>query len=452
MQTVSYDRYGLMSNPFRNLSSETIDNVDIFHVNQSIDNEMKVIKDEVFNKENKAVVVILGGQGVGKTERLMLAANEYKKNNCFFVLRDVESKAKWVINGIIDSMLQNVKKKAFGAPEWYKNLNKIKKNLNSYSFEAISKAIAQVLNENVPSCLLLNDLHNMPMSKSLDLFLRVFHSIIDNLDPGVLVMISCETDYFKGLIKSYPSVDQHINRKFLVQPLNNNEAGLMIAKRMLDKRLVDNIESLYPFTQDSVAILNQEAEGNPRNLLKTISFVIDNAAQRKVMTVEEDLTRELLQIRMNKRLDVKVEKSKPMVEPVSAQPEIGEKIVKPVTLHEIRENPVSMNPNNPSLDVSSEVDIGGIDFETHVVDSSISSPVVNPDYASRDLVPDVPVKTVKKSNGNVVSKKKKGEPHSIRVKCPKCSKIFSFEVDDDTEELRCPNPKCDFIGKINLKK
>jgi len=42
-----YERYGLTGNPFRDLSSDSIENVDIFHVHQSIDDSITNIMEEV---------------------------------------------------------------------------------------------------------------------------------------------------------------------------------------------------------------------------------------------------------------------------------------------------------------------------------------------------------------------------------------------------------------------
>ncbi len=61
MEKSGYERYGLSGNPFRDLSSENLEDVELYHVNQSIDKDLSGIVDEIFGKENKAVIGDIGG-------------------------------------------------------------------------------------------------------------------------------------------------------------------------------------------------------------------------------------------------------------------------------------------------------------------------------------------------------------------------------------------------------
>ena len=153
MQQSIYERYGLSGNPFRDLSSESLENVDIFHVVQAVDEELTRMKDEVIYKENRVVVGILGGLGAGKTERLLLAANEAKQQGFFAILRNMTFETQWVVEGILDSIVKQTKlsffKKLFSAPYWYKSINKMKKiSKVTYDPELAGRIIAQALNQN----------------------------------------------------------------------------------------------------------------------------------------------------------------------------------------------------------------------------------------------------------------------------------------------------------------
>jgi phage FluMu protein Com len=407
MIKTGYDRYGLSGNPFRDLSSESLENVDIFHVVQEIDHELKIIKDEIFEKENKAVLAILGGYGVGKTERLLLVKNEAKNNGFYSVFKNMSNETRWTVASVMDEMISNANKKLgffkriFNSPKWYKNILKIRKQVKTnYDPEKIGHVIVEALNENAPSCLLLNDLHNLSQPADLDNFVQVLHVIADNSDPGVLTMLCSDIDFFEKLMKRHLSMNERINRKFVVPPLSNNEANLMIAKRMLDKRLVDNIEPLYPFTEEAVAVMNDEAEGNARKLLKVASVVIDNASQRKIMTIDGFTTHEILKVSENQKLNVDFEE-------------------------DVEKKDLSI-------------------VETPIKDSSLKK--------VKKITSSSKVTSVKKSVGNPSSIQNTSGIKSIKVKCPKCAKIFTFEVSSSTEQMRCPNPSCDFVGKINLEK
>ena len=71
LEKSGYERYGLTGNPFRDLTSDSIEDVEIFHVKQQIDGELNELIEEVEAKENKAVVMLLADLGAGKTERLI---------------------------------------------------------------------------------------------------------------------------------------------------------------------------------------------------------------------------------------------------------------------------------------------------------------------------------------------------------------------------------------------
>lgn len=166
MKDKVYERYGLSSNPFRDLSSESLENIDIFHIHQDVDDELSRMKEEVSYLENKAFVCVLSGLGMGKTERLLLTANEAKENNLFYILRNMTFETQWVIGGILDIILNQEKvgfySKFISKPKWYKDVVKVKKASKiSYDPELAGRVIAQALNENAPSFLLINDFHHI---------------------------------------------------------------------------------------------------------------------------------------------------------------------------------------------------------------------------------------------------------------------------------------------------
>jgi type II secretory pathway predicted ATPase ExeA len=90
--TGTYDRYGLTSNPFRELAAESLSDVEIYHVRTRIDEAIASIKDEVLEKENRAVVALVGPLGAGKTQRLLLAASEGRERKAFVVYFEVTQK------------------------------------------------------------------------------------------------------------------------------------------------------------------------------------------------------------------------------------------------------------------------------------------------------------------------------------------------------------------------
>ncbi len=327
MERNIYDRYGLRSNPFRDLSSESLENVDIFHVVQNLDEELSRIKEEITYKENHAVVGILGGLGAGKTERLLLAANEAQQQNLYYVMRNMTFETKWIVEGITDLLIKQSKigtfKRIFSPPKWYKNLVKLrKKAIQSYDPEEAGRIIAESLNENAPSFLLMNDFHHLSRAQDAERFLHVLHVLIDHIDHGVMIMISCDRNYFVQLMNHHPSLNQRITRKFVVPPLSDNEANLMIAKRLLEKRLADDIEPLFPFTPDGISTLNEEAKGNPRALLRISDIVVEYAARKRAIMIDEPIAQEVITLGKNKQLNIRFEDKEPVLKPLQPRQEI----------------------------------------------------------------------------------------------------------------------------------
>jgi type II secretory pathway predicted ATPase ExeA len=299
LEKSGYERYGLTGNPFRDLTSDSIDDVEIFHVKQQIDNELDELMEEVEAKENKAVVMLLASLGAGKTERLMLIMKHSKEANMLCVLNNITPDTKYVIKNIASSLLEatkKTKKKGMFPPKWKSVLQKTAKKADKdYDPEAVGKAIAEALNDNAPSYLLLNDMHGFNDTMDLDNFMMTLHITFDSINPGVMIVLTSSSEFFTSVVTKFESFNARINRKILVQPLNDSEAGLMIAKRLLAKRIVVDMQPLYPFTEESIKVMNSSANGNPRVLLKMADVVIDFAAKKKAIQISEEIASQALE-------------------------------------------------------------------------------------------------------------------------------------------------------------
>ena len=182
MPTGTYERYGLISSPFRDLSSENVDDVEMFHVNLHVDQTLHSIKEEVFEKDNKALVALVGNNGTGKTERLLLAQAEGRARKAFCVYFDVTEKTSWIVRGIADSIVKTASLGGFGqlfsAPSWLRELQALQKTKGEdYDPVRAGRAIADALNANAPSLLLLNDVHNLNTKTEADRFVQTLQEV-----------------------------------------------------------------------------------------------------------------------------------------------------------------------------------------------------------------------------------------------------------------------------------
>jgi len=294
MPTGSYERYGLTGNPFRELASENLDDVTIYHVNQATDAALRTIREEVLDRENRAVVAITGGQGAGKTERLLVAAAEAKERKAFVVYFDISSKIPWVLKGLAEAFQASARDaglvKMLGAPSWLRPVASLARSKDgSYDPKVAGRRLAEALNGAAPAFLLLNDIHNLVEMREVDSFVKTIEEVTSVIKPGVLVMFTCYASYLAWLNVNHPSLASRINRSVLLQGLSDDEARLVLAKKLLAKRIVEDLEPTYPFDREAVHELNLQARGNPRRLLELADTVLERGIESRAYQIDAEL-------------------------------------------------------------------------------------------------------------------------------------------------------------------
>lgn len=312
MPSTSYDRYGLTSNPFRELSSESLDDVEVYHVNLDVDRTLATIKEEVFDKENRAFVALVGLHGAGKTERLLMAQTEAKERKAFCVFFDVTTKMTWVTQGIAKALDKSVTlggfKRIFSSPKWLRDILPLEKIKDTnYDPVKAGRAIAEALNANAPSLLLLNDLHNLASSAELANFSKMMQELVDRIQPGVLVMFGAFPSFMLQLATDFPPLSSRVNRTLVLPRLTADEAALLVAKKLLAKRLVEGLDPLFPYDQEAVMRINQIAVGNPRRLLEMCDVALEYAVSHRAYRIDAEIVRSAIMERQVSDLKSMVE-------------------------------------------------------------------------------------------------------------------------------------------------
>jgi KaiC/GvpD/RAD55 family RecA-like ATPase len=273
--------------------------VALFHVNQDVDQSLRTIKEEILDKENRAVIAIIGELGAGKTERLRVTAAEAKEQHAFCIYFDISEKTPGALRGLAQEFHKAAQEfgllKTFGTPGWFKAIQALEKLKDEkYDPGEGGQTIARALNETAPSFLLMNDLHNLIDTREVDSFAKVLQEITDAIKPGVLVMFSCYTSYLAWLTVNHPALAQRINRKFLLTRFSDDEAALLLAKKLLAKRVVEDLDPTYPFDTDAVSALNAAAGGNPRRLMELADLAIEYALAHRAYRVDAEMVRSLV--------------------------------------------------------------------------------------------------------------------------------------------------------------
>jgi type II secretory pathway predicted ATPase ExeA len=302
MPTGSYERYGLTGNPFRELASENLDDVTIYHVNQAADTSLRTIFDEVLDKENRAVVAVTGPQGAGKTQRLLLAAAAAKEHTGFTVYFDVTSQSAWVLQGLVAAFTQAARDAGrvgrLGAPGWLRSLTSIAKAKGgAYDPKEAGRRLGEALNANGPSFLLLNDLHNLADSSEIDVFAKTLEEVTGVIKPGVLLMFTCYASYLAWLTANQPGFASRINRTVPLAGLSDDETRLVLAKKLLAKRIVEDLEPTYPFDREAVQELNRLSRGNPRRLFELADTVLERAVGLRAYQIDGEMVRSAIATR-----------------------------------------------------------------------------------------------------------------------------------------------------------
>ena len=296
MPSSSYDRYGLTSNPFRDLSSESLDDIEVYHVNLDVDRLLETVRDEVFSKENRAFIGLVGLHGAGKTERLLVTQAEAEEHKAFCVYFDITTKTTWVTRGLAEAFRKEAGlggfAQIFSAPRWFRDLGTLEK-LKDKNYDALKagRILAAALNANVPSFLLLNDIHNLSNSQEFGLFSKALQELVDAIQPGVMVMFGSFPSFMLQLATHQAALVSRINRTILLPRLTAEEAALLIAKKLLAKRLVEGLDPLYPFDQEAVFKVNQYAYGNPRRLIELADACMEFAVAHRTYRIDAEVVR-----------------------------------------------------------------------------------------------------------------------------------------------------------------
>ena len=231
--------------------------------------------------------------------------------------------------------------------------------------------------------------------------------------------------------------------------MKNDESSLFIAKRMLEKRMVDNLDPLHPFSKEGLEVLNERVSGNPRNLLKLSSFILDTAADARIMTISEDFVKEKINQSKNQTLDEIMDSSNKElkadipIKQIDVKTDFKKKTSDDRVVNKI--GPLNLKPNqnvdtNPKTKIVKEKEI------------IRKQPIIIKCDDNLDTEEKLDNIRTEKTDSPLKNLHFHDDLTKIKVKCPKCNRNYIFEVDEEDEILSCPNQNCDFKGKINLKK
>jgi len=234
-----YRLFGLWKNPFEHHLLDA-------HIERSVDIELAAIFEEIRRGgRKKAVISLCGSEGYGKTETLQILKAKANKEGIFSIFSDARD-----ISIIRDKIVKRPK------------ILKLKSKKDA----SLEKVIVSAMNKHKPSLLLLDNLQ-MPEQ-------NIVNSIFDELESG-MVVFSCS----KCEARDFPLLE--------LPSLTDEEAVLIVEKRLVLFRYSQNMNSLYPFTRGFICKLNQDVGGKPGSLIERLDSILKDAIEKKVLRIQE---------------------------------------------------------------------------------------------------------------------------------------------------------------------
>jgi type II secretory pathway predicted ATPase ExeA len=296
MQRPGYERFALISNPFHDLSSEALEEIELYHVCQESDDAFEGLKQEVLERQRKAFLFIVGPLGAGKTQRLRVTEAQARRVGAFAHFMNLgeappDPMAAIAATAVAEADHRKLAK-VLSSPRWHRELSALAKG-KPLNPETAGRSLAEALNALAPAYLLLNDLDALAQPLE-DGILQVLLATVSHLQPGVMVAIACPPDHFHDLGARHPALMSRVNRVLELRPLRSEDAHLILAKRLAGRRLVEDLDPVYPFTPESVAELNRAAQGSPRRLLQLSDLVLEQAVRDRAFQVGPDVVHSAL--------------------------------------------------------------------------------------------------------------------------------------------------------------
>ncbi|MBU7019009.1 MAG: ATPase [Theionarchaea archaeon] len=286
-----YSRFHLKLNPFTQLSSEGIQNVEEVHVSQSTDTRIAEAIANVMEGASIAIILV-GDLGTGKTQRLRGVSHVVENAGGIAVYLKVDS------SDIIRTTLDIFSDFApVETPGFFDSIRGRKKDTyiltrENYDSSELGDALRESLIMYPLSALLLDELENIMLApeKDLILFFEMLRQFISAMPPTCLFMVACTPEGFARMQELFPAFVVRFHYQLRTEGLCDEDA-VELARKRLEKERKPGEESLnpvYPFDESAIQLANDMARGNPRILLRILQIVLSSAACDEMVDLIDD--------------------------------------------------------------------------------------------------------------------------------------------------------------------
>ncbi|MEN6379545.1 MAG: ATPase [Methanofastidiosum sp.] len=353
----SYERFGLEKNPFTDLSSEAIRDIEKIHVSQEIDSRIADILSDVIGENSGIALSLVGPLGSGKTQRLKgvhkliqesggmsiyqkIDSNDIIKTtlDIFSYFSEYEEEVEQPVEEVAElgeeayaepyqeenlSFFQKIKRffsggrKAAPVVEEYEDSELTRANYNS---QDIGNQLIDYLGEYKRSALIVDEMENILTASNTDLilFFEFLREFISNMPESSVFIMACTNNAYERIREINPAFVARLHNELFSEPLTDERAIKLVQKRLEYNRKKSIINPLFPFEESAIVLANSMAKGNPRELLKLLhttlftatrdNFVefIDDRYLAKVLTGPSSVEEYIRRVPSDLREDVRI--------------------------------------------------------------------------------------------------------------------------------------------------
>ena len=358
----SYERFGLEKNPFTDLSSEAIRDIEKIHVSQEIDSRIADILSDVIGESSGIALSLVGPLGSGKTQRLKGVHKLIQESGGMSIYQKIDSND--IIKTTLDifsyfsdyeeegevqqpleeateesdlgegtyaepyqeeklSFFQKIKRffsggaKSAPVVEEYEDSELTRANYNS---QDIGNQLIDYLGEYKRSALIVDEMENILTASNTDLilFFEFLREFISNMPESSVFIMACTNNAYERIREINPAFIARLHNELFSEPLSDERAIKLVQKRLEYNRRKSIINPLFPFEESAIVLANSMAKGNPRDLLKLLhttlftatrdNFVefIDDRYLAKVLTGPSSVEEYIRRVPLDLREDVRI--------------------------------------------------------------------------------------------------------------------------------------------------
>jgi hypothetical protein len=286
-----YSRFHLKTNPFMQLSSEGIENIEELHVSQNTDARIATAIANVM-KGSAMAITLIGDLGTGKTQRLRGATQVIADEGGMALYLKVDSSD--IIRTTLDIFeffLPNE------SPSFFDSLRGSSRDTYTLTRENYdSSELGEALRENMGyytlSSLMFDEMENIMLASERDLilFFEMLRHFISVLPSGCLFMMACTPEGFARMQDLFPAFVVRFHYQLRTEGLLEEEAVELVRKRLESEREPgkESLNPVFPFEESSIHLANDMAKGNPRILLRILQIVLSSAASDELVDLIDD--------------------------------------------------------------------------------------------------------------------------------------------------------------------